>query len=245
MSLSTKGHRYLLIALGAAWTWVKHKMNFEAQVSHMVHGLMGLAMVLDSLPEIKTLFSKVPELPKPVTALLPILVLIGISGCSLSPQQVQSDTAIGVSLALDTAVRIEPKEQPNIDKDATLVATTLNDVIPQFFPGATAAHLSSVVVNHVTSILRTKLVASANGAKIMAVIDLLQGPLNSALGMTASPTALLTDSQRAYALSFFSGISQGVATHTKNPALNPPTPPPVTSPPPPTPAPAPGSTPPK
>ena len=59
----------------------------------------------------------------------------------------------------------------------------------------------------------------------MGIIDLLQGPLNTALGTTASPSAKLTDSQRAYALAFFSAISQGVARHTKNPALNPPVPP--------------------
>ena len=235
MKLSVQGHHYLLIALAASWVMVKQKLGVEAQHVHGVHALMGLAMILNSIPQIKELFVKTPEIQKPAAFLLPILALIGISGCSLTPQQIQSDTAIGVSLALDAAVRLEPKEQPNIDKDATTAAITLNEIIPQFFPGATAAQLSSVAVTQVTTILRSKLSASANGAKIMAIIDLLQGPLNSALGVTASPTSLLTDSQRAYALGFFSGISQGVSAHTKNSALNPPVPP----------APAPGSTPPK
>lgn len=176
------------------------------------------------------------------TPLLATLALLSLSaiGCALTPEQVQSDTAVGVALLLDTAVRVEPKEQVNIDKEATTLATTVNEIIPEFFPGATAAQLSSVVVTQVTTLLRTKLAASPNGPKIMSIIDLLQGPLNSALGTTASPTAKLTDSQRAYALAFFSAISKGVAAHTKNPALNPPVPPmPAPPPPPPAPVPAP------
>jgi hypothetical protein len=188
------------------------------------------------------------------TPLLATLALLSLSaiGCALTPQEVQSDTALGVELLLDTAVRMEPKEQPNIDKDATTVATTANEMIPLLFPGATAAQLSSVVITQVTTAFRTKLAASPTGPKIMGIIDLLQGPLNSALGTTASPTAKLTDSQRAYGLAFLSAISQGVARHTKNPALNPPVPPtpapPTTTPPAPTPAPGaspPPSTPPK
>jgi hypothetical protein len=177
------------------------------------------------------------------TPLLAVLALLSLSaiGCALSPQQVQSDTALAVELMLDTAVRIEPKEQPNIDKDATTTAITINEFVTQFFPGATAAQLSSVVVTQATSLLRTKLSASPNGQKIMAIIDLLQGPLNTALGTTSSPTVLLTDSQRAYALAFFSAISQGVARHTKNATLNPPVPPPPPAAPPATTAPAPAA----
>jgi hypothetical protein len=184
------------------------------------------------------------------TPLLATLALLSLSaiGCALSPAQVQSDTALGVELMLDTAVRMEPKEQPNIDKDATTAATTVNDFIPLLFPGSTAAQLSSVVITQVTTALRTKLATSPSGPKIMGIIDLLQGPLNSALGATASPTAKLTDSQRAYGLAFLSAVSQGVARHTKNPALNPPVPPtpappPAPIPPAPTPAPVPPSTP--
>jgi hypothetical protein len=181
------------------------------------------------------------------TPLLATIALLSLSaiGCALSPAQVQADTAIGVALLLDTAVRVEPKEQPNIDKEATTLATTVNEIIPQFFPGATAAQLSSVVVTQVTTLLRTKLSTSPNGPKIMGIIDLLQGPLNSALGTTASPTAKLTDSQRAYALAFFSAVSQGIAAHTKNQALNPPLPPTPAPVPPSTAPPAPSPTPPK
>lgn len=174
------------------------------------------------------------------------LILAITVGCSLTPAQIQNDTALAVTLGLNTVTIFEPQEKPRIKQDVTTLVKTLNEtLILQFFPGANAGQLWSSSVDHVITLLGSKLGASPNGAKIIAILSLAKVPIAAALGSTGSPTTPLTPAQQASALGYLSGISQGGASYLGDPSLNPPVPPaatppvPGTTPPPPAPAPPP------
>jgi hypothetical protein len=183
---------------------------------------------------------------KLATVFMTILALLAISGCALTPQEIQSDAAAGISLGLNTAVALEPQEKAHITADVKVVAGVLNSsVIPSFFPNANAGQLWNSSVTNVVTLLGSKLAGTPSGPKIMAVLGVVQIPFTAALSGMSSPSAALSASDQAKALGFFSGISQGIASFTGDATLNPPVPIPAPTPPPPTPAPAPGGAPPK
>lgn len=167
-------------------------------------------------------------------------------GCSLTPQQIETDTAVAVNLGLQGATIFDASKKPEIQADAVAIAQTINSVVlAQFMPGARAGALLNSAAQQVIPHLQARLAALKHGPEILAVISLLQVPLTSALGGTASPTALMSSTAQMNTLAFFSGVSQGISTFTGNAALMPPPLPamPVNAPPPvPAPAaPAPGA----
>jgi hypothetical protein len=176
------------------------------------------------------------------TPLLATLALLSLSaiGCALSPAQLQTDNTLAVTLALNAAAIFDPAEKPNIDKYARIGAQVLDQtVIPQFFPNASSAQLTSAAATQVMTFMGTKLNSTVGGAKVMEAVTILEIPLQASLGTTASPTSLLSATARAYNLAFWTSCAQGCANYLKDPTLNPPVPPPAPAPPPPTPTPAP------
>jgi Na+/H+-dicarboxylate symporter len=162
-----------------------------------------------------------------ILAVLTVLSIVSASGigCAFTPAQIQSGTALAVDLGLGTAEVLDPGNKPRIDEDAVTVAQTLDQIIPNFFPGATAGQFASTAVTQTISLLGSKLTTSPTGSKVTEVISLAETLFLSALNSVASPTSLMSPSHQASALAFFTGAAQGIAKHLNRPDLMPPVPP--------------------
>lgn len=144
-------------------------------------------------------------------------------GCALSPQQIETDTSIAVNVGLQASTIFDKSKTAEIQADAVTVAQAINSaVLPQFQPGATSGALLNSAVQQAELHLAAKLAALKHGPEILGLVTLLQAPLSGMLGVTASPTALMSATARQNALGFFSGISQGISAFTGNASLAPP-----------------------
>lgn len=218
-------HTWAILAAGFVVPLLKDKLHIDTAHVHGFHGLClaALGVVLRST-WVKT------EADKMRTTLLqtakivgPILLVMGIAGCSLSPQQIETDTAVAVNVGLQGATIFDRTKTGEIQTDAVTVAQAINSaVLPQFQPGATSGALLNSAVAQVVPHLQARLATLRHGQEILAVVGLLEAPLASALGGTASPTAIMSATARQNALAFFSGVSQGISAFTGNATLAPP-----------------------
>jgi hypothetical protein len=184
-----------------------------------------------------------------VLAILTVLSAVAMSsvGCSLSPAQIESDTAMGTSLLLSGAVALDPAEKAHITGDTLTTILAIRDqVIPAFSSTATGGSVAAGAITQAMTLLKTKLASSPTGAKVSEVVALLQAPLVAALGSTASPTSLLSPTAQLQWVAFWSGIQLGGSQFLQRPDLAPaplpapaPIPAPTPAPPPPAPIPSP------
>lgn len=165
-------------------------------------------------------------------ALLPLFLsaVPFLSACSLTPAEIQSDTAFAVNGGLNLAVIVDAPEKSRIDQDALVILQTLDALIPNFFPGATGAQFASTAVTQTLSLLGQKLATSPTGTKVTDIVNGAENLFLSYLTSVASPTALMSAAHQANALAFFTGAAQGIAKHLNRPDLMPPTPPASTPP---------------
>lgn len=226
-----------------AYLLASHHRDAGIDSNHVpwIIGLQGLSMLLTEFPGLRAkLQSWLGAASKAVGCLLAVVLALAVGGCSLTPQQIETDTAIAVSVGLQGATVFDKAKADEIKKDAVEVAKAINAVVlPTFQPGATSGVLLSSTVNQVVPHLQARLAGLKHGSEILGIITLLQGPLSSALGATAAPTAALSPSAQMNALGFFSGVSQGISAFTGDPTLAPPPLPSVPVVPPPQAAPAP------
>lgn len=235
----------LLVLVGLAVAYCNHKFGWGLSQGEVLGFLGTVALVVCKHWHLDAKFPEVAGLVKKIAAAGAVLVLaLAMGGCSLTPQQIETDTAVAVNVGLNGATIFDKGKADEIKTDAIAVAQAINSaVLPQFQPGATSGALLNSAVQQATLHLQARLASLKHGQEIMGIIGLLQAPLAGALGSTASPMALLSATAKMNALAFFSGVSQGISAFTGNAALAPPPLPSVPvvpqAAPPPAPAPAP------
>lgn len=213
-------HHWAHIAVAIGLAAFRDKLHIDPKHLHVVNALQALSMLLAEFPGLK---AKLQGFLGQAQKAAACLLLLSLASCALSPAQIEADTALGTNLGLSGAVIFDKAKAVEIQADATQVAQAINQaVIPTFQPGATSSGLLNSAVSQAMLHLQGRLQALKHGPEILGAIALIQGPLSSALGMTASPTALLSPAAQMNALAFFSGVSQGIATFTGNASLAPP-----------------------
>jgi hypothetical protein len=234
-------HCWLALAAGVLTTVLKDKLHIsDAHIHHILGlcaGVMGLALRMTWVK------GELGSLSKLIVT--PAVLLIGclsLTGCAITPGEIQAGTTIMVGSGLNMAAIASPAEKERIKQDAIVVAKTVNQLIPTFFPGATSAALLNQSIDTSISIMKSKLNASPHGLAIVEMIQAAKIPFSAALGSSASPAAMMSPATQADALAFFTGVSSAIAMFVNDMTLMPPLQPATSTtvaPPPPAPAPAP------
>lgn len=241
--MGTLAHKYMLLLANGLLAALSDKLHVSTPSVLSIHALTGL--VLGYLwhkdivqAKLKDILQKLNSLPKPVGAILLVLALGfgGAVGCSMTPQQIETDTTIGAGLAIQAAVTLDPAARPEIEKDIRIYCGVLKaSVIPAFTPGTNAGAVASSAVTQAQTLLANKLSASPTGHKVSEIVALFVGPLSSSLGSTSSPGALLGVTKEMQALGVWCGLCQAGANFLNDQTLAPPPLPPVPVVPPPAP----------
>lgn len=214
----------IAVLVGLAVAYCNHKYNWGLTTGEVLSFLGLVGVMVCKHWHLDAKFPELAGVVKKVAAASAVLVLaLAMGGCSLTPQQIETDTAVAVNVGLNGATIFDKAEAQRIKDDAVAVAQAINQaVLPQFQPGATSATLLNSSVAQAQLHLQARLASLKHGPEILGIVGLLQAPLSSALGATASPTALMSATARMNALAFFSGVSQGISAFTGNAALAPP-----------------------
>lgn len=243
-------HAWAALAAGTIATVLKDRLHIsDAHIHHILvlcGGIMGLALRMTWVK--KDLSALQSLLAKPAATAALLFGLLSMSGCALTPAEIQTGTTlfVGSGLTIATIAEKDPAVKKRIADDCRTIALANNSLILSFFPGATSSQLLNHTVDTSLTILKSKLAASPNGTMIVDIIQAAKIPFASVLGSTASPTSAMSPTTQADALAFFTGVSIALANYCNDPSLMPPTPPSTTgAPPPPAPSPVPTPVPPK
>lgn len=234
-------HCWLALAAGVLTTVMKDKLHIsDAHIHHILGlcgGVMGLALRMTWVKKELGLLAK-----QGISAAALLICCISMTGCAITPGEIQTGTTIFVGSGLTMAAIADPPAKDRIKADCVVIAKATNALIPTFFPGATSVGLMNHTVDTSLTILKSKLAASPNGTMIIDLIQAAKIPFAAILGNSASPTAAMSPATQADALAFFTGVSSALAMFTGDLTLMPPLPPATSTtgvPPPPAPAPAP------